>query len=74
MADFRMVPPDRLPYPATLLVDCPCCGHSVEYLTSEDDAGAFYTIDFPVCDGCGILIDVPSVRIVRADGIYLQKG
>lgn len=75
MTDFRTVAPEALPRPVRLGIDCPCCGQVVEYEPAEDDAGAFHAEqDWPVCEQCGILIDVPPVRIMQVNHTYHVRG
>ncbi len=71
MSDLWIMPPEQLPWPETLVVACPCCGGRVEYTPVEDDAGAFYAQqDWPTCEPCGVVVDVPPLRIVRAEGVF----
>ncbi|MRX32788.1 hypothetical protein [Aminobacter sp. MDW-2] len=69
--DMAIVPPTDLPRPSRLTIGCPYCGASIEYEPAEDDAGAFHAMeDWPVCEPCQIVIDVPPVSICRVEAIY----
>lgn len=71
MSDYRIIKPDCLPTVVRLAISCPVCGTSLEYEPQEDDAGAFVCVeDWPTCDDCGVLVDVPNVRLERSGSAY----
>lgn len=73
--EMEIVASDGLPRPLRLVIDCPRCGATVEYEPAEDDAGNFYAEqDWPVCEPCDVLIDVPPIAIVKVDGLYHVSG
>lgn len=75
MADYTQMKPLSNPIPVALRVECPACGKPVEYEPAEDDAGAFHAEqDWPCCDDCEVLIDVPPVRVVPVDGVYFARN
>ena len=63
--------PVSLPRPHTLEIDCPQCGAVITYTPEEDDAGSFYAEqDWPICEPCNVLVDVPPIRISKAHSVY----
>lgn len=49
-----------------LSVECPWCGEEIEYAVADDDSATFGPEeDWPICEPCDVIVDVPRVRIEK---------
>jgi hypothetical protein len=73
MTHHRIVKPTGPVIALTLAVECPHCGSQVEYEPVEDDAGSFVCVEeWPVCEPCETVIDVPPLSLVPVASAYFS--
>ena len=68
IGDYRIMHPKSGLRAVTLAAECPVCGEWIEFSPEETDAGEFAVPEeFPICEACDVVLDVPPVRIVPVE-------